>query len=148
MKITEYWATLVAVGLAHKFKNVEARLDINFKKTPTWFIKVDNGGTSWCNWQVDDCELQEGHKIVQLRKDGKDLYKLEWRKPTLDDVGKMCWFSTGYGSMELAKLKEIKLGYKADTITSYEYNYCLLADHGQVSPTEADFKRIYGEQND
>lgn len=86
--------------------------------------------------------------IIQLRKDGKDLYSLEWRRPTEQDIGKMCWFADvcfdDNKRLHLDSLYGIENTYLDTHDNGFEH--CLLADHGQLAPTEEDFKRIYGWQ--
>lgn len=146
MNIKEYWARLVVANLAPDWKNVIAVL----------------GATN--QWLLSNCEpfpeIIETPRIIgikddteiQLRKDGVDLYKLEWRKPTEEDIGKMCWFYDGYyKNWNYGILYNITLLYYPENTNVKKTNHhqgwgrCLLADHGQIAPTEQDFIEVYNE---
>lgn len=134
--IQQYFAELVAAGLAPDWKNIEARLNVNFSsKHTTWFIRVDNGYVGWCNWQVDNCALAGGHEVIQLRKDGKDLVKLAWRRPTKNDVGKQCWMLSS-GVLSLFTLEDGDLSMLAG-------EPLLLATNGRLCPEISDFEEVY-----
>jgi hypothetical protein len=82
---------------------------------------------------------------IQLRKDGIDLVKLQWQKPTEADIGKMCWFYTFRDGIILCKLKSVlKEGaFIANETVSFNYTKCLLATNGRICPTIEDFEEAY-----
>jgi hypothetical protein len=139
MTIQEWYARAVAAGLMPDWKNI---------------IAYWSGDTA--NVYNDDTDqyIETGIEVdefdhIQLRSNGKDLYSLEWRKPTEHDIGKMCWFWSYNFITCLSKLHTI-LSHHACSQNTYMGNsvhacYCLLADHGAIAPTEADFLKAYGE---
>ena len=152
MTITEYFARMCAAGLAPDWDNI-------------WALEVDNKTVYLADMDFIHCAIGHSHKAtlihdvsttqreIQLRKDGVNLYQLEWRKPTEQDIGKMCWFYNeepnikGY-NVTKDILKDLYnncyyIGYWEDDKTYYDY--CLLADHEQIIPTVEDFKKVYGE---
>jgi hypothetical protein len=126
MTITEWFARAVAAGLMPEWKNV-----IAYWSGDTANVYNDDTDESFqTGIDVDEFDC------IQLRKDGKDLYSLEWRKPTKQDVGRMCWCNQSYcGRFELLYQKI----YEDSDISN------CLADHGAIAPTEADFLKAYGE---
>lgn len=152
MNILEYWAKLVAAGLiSENLKNVYARNHFLLK---TWIIyspeNLDPNSDLGviCRIQMNYNELSNFERMqdkdIQLRKDGKDLYPLEWRKPTEDDIDKMCWFRQKEIILDSLFSIEEKKYYDRLYGSYYElYEYCLVADHGQLSPTQEDFEKVY-----
>lgn len=141
LTIQQWFARAVAAGLMPEWENV-------------WAIYTKSG------WVLRDCQGGESYYIpvelspisksntIQLRSNGKDLYSLEWRKPTEQDVGKMCWVKHYDRSIKILPIENVRIDNRVSFISSnslYNIKDCLLADHGQIAPTESDFKRIYGE---
>ena len=155
MRITEWFARAVAAGLMPDDEDISGRIVFTEGKRTIMLFNESKE-----IYRVE--ELWNSNSTVigndtQLRKDGKDLFGLEWRKPTEGDVGKMCWFYSNRNHKDktvyCAELFEFQnefnvMGTKFIYHLAGEYarpeKYCLLADHNQVAPTEADFKRIYG----
>lgn len=138
MNITEWFARAVAAGLMPEWEDIIASTGVN-KTNRIWRLEDPNYNIStWIpynlQWGVP------GEKIV-LRRKGKDLYSLEWRKPTEQDVGKMCWFydsDENYITLAILAICDFQR-------RQYDEDYFfLLADHGQIAPTEADFIKEYG----
>lgn len=155
MKITEWFCRAVAAGLMPKWENIySTQIGIN----SFVIASPDKGYIEICNTNIDAFKMFENIALIDnsviLRSNGKDLYSLEWRRPTEQDVGKMCWLRIG-GCIILAELKDMYQELCENTNwlywiynTSYDGSFTddiLLADHGQITPTESDFKRIYGE---
>jgi len=142
--ITKYWARLVAAGLAPEDKEVYAE---NFS-TDIQIPHIFNNDI-----YINLSGLHERLKIpiIQLRKDGKDLFKLEWRMPTKNDIGKKCWFLVGWDAgnrsqgIMLSNFEEkYPIGYAFETNMQPDLSkYCLVADYGQICPTFEDFRRIF-----
>lgn len=145
MKITEWFARAVAAWLMPEWENIFATYEWDYE---TWVLTNSEKNTKeiWLHDCFDPIPYINGAEdtlqYIQLRKNGKDLYSLEWRKPTEQDVSKMCWFydadSIGITLSTLAVCDFQRRQYDEDY-------FFLLADHGRLAPTEADFKRIYGE---
>jgi hypothetical protein len=136
MKITEWFARAVVAGLMRTSSDLKATYD-----GYNWIITDDQTGFEVDNDVVDSAEYIGDE--IQLRKDGKDLYSLEWRKPTESDIGKMCWYyDEEFSSITLFDFSYTDL--KGIEESGEEY---LIADHGQIAPNEADFKRIYNGAN-
>ncbi len=136
MKITEWFARAVAAGLMPDWKNIYVKR--NHEDSIMFYNNINCDEEIMLNYDsniyVEDC---------QLRKDGKDLFKLEWRKPTEHDVRKMCWFIDG-DNIILAELKNILNDRMHKYRTNFDgFVYCILADHGQIAPTKEDFERVY-----
>ena len=145
MKITEYWARLVASGLAPDCENVFLYINRILKY---YSIRNDNyNHTLLIKTEKDDTLIFNSNNEIQLRKDSVDLYHLEWRKPTEQDIGKMCWFyNDDYNAIVLANLEVENGQYRYDfRLPPYD---CLLANHGQIAPTAEDFKQVYGGLKD
>ena len=146
MDIKEYWARLVASGLAPKEDNICA----SYNPYRSHYLKIadDNRLLLCANFKNTICE--KAIDPIQLRKDGVDLYHLEWRKPTEQDIGKMCWFLVGYdeGGIMLSSLWAVDenniYGAEANIVTDTS-EYCLMASYGQIAPTIKDFKQVYGD---
>ena len=86
---------------------------------------------------------KDNNKKITLRKDGVNLYELEWRKPTEYDIGKMCWLKDDeLGCIALTMFSNCDFEFMK--IEPYNSKY-LLADHGQIAPTEQDFIKVYGD---
>jgi hypothetical protein len=142
MNIKEYWAKLVASGLAPNDR---------------WVMAIYNEySRSWCIHESDrkSIYLWVGNEIahagnpneeILLRKDGVDLYKPEWQKPTEADIGKMCWFYTFRDGIILCELKSVlKEGaFIANQTISFNYTKCLLANNGRLTPTVENFEEAY-----
>lgn len=150
MKITEWFARLVAAGLIPtKWDNIETI----YKPSKGWVIYNNHPNDSDVIVVKHKVGQGKDYCIIQLRKDGKDLYSLEWRKPTSEDIGKMCWFYDN--NKDIVLLSEIRQYWSLSNTfqpekfcfeeDQFSYYYCLLADHGQIAPTEDDFKQVYGE---
>lgn len=142
LTITEWFARAVAVGLMPDVEGIYAEWS---ERDGFWELYIDN--TLMQNIII--CSDGKKSEQIQLRKDGKDLFELEWRKPTESDIGKMCWVRHYDRTIKLLLIENVRINSRVSFINSnslYEIKDCLLADHGQIAPTEADFKRIYGEQ--
>ena len=89
MEIKEYWSILVAAGLIEEWENMEAI----YKPITGWVI-YENHPNDLDAIVIGKHKVSSGKNfaIIQLRKDGVNLYELEWIKPTEQDIGKMCWF--------------------------------------------------------
>lgn len=150
MNIKEWYAVAVAAGLMPKDYCIygESYIDSNL-----------NYGIRLVNHSNDTIFTIEGFSskplsTIALRKDGVDLYKLEWRKPTADDdIGKKCWFWNGIGNLGITSSKLYR-DWFFETLTGehlvrsdegIDYRYCLLADHRQIAPTEEDFMEVFNE---
>lgn len=140
MEITEYWARLVASGLAPDWDNV-------------WYAQGELRDEEYLSETRASLEVPAHFEMYyskepfKLREEGIDLYRLEWRKPTKEDVKKMCWFINKNGDIiKYTWLNEVECGHKIMRfrVGGIWYRQCLLADYGQIAPTVADFKRIYG----
>lgn len=155
MNIQEWFARAVAAGLMpDSLKNVYAKYMCY--NNDSWFWVIYNAEFDGLipieymkieikNLSGLDKDGSGDQRTIQLRKDGKDLYSLEWRKPTESDVGKMCWISEPDGVLMLAEISGI--GLWAITVLNkkgkpYTVQNVLLANH-PFPPTEQDFKRIY-----
>ena len=86
MKIQEYWATLVAAGLAPDWKDVVAYADSSDFK---YYLQNVNEGMLYAGRgnetnikYVDSFSKLNPYSAIQLRKDGIDLVSLEWYKST------------------------------------------------------------------
>jgi hypothetical protein len=146
MKITEWFARAVAAGLMPECKEITAI----FLKISGDYFWVITGGNSWQDMKTyysipSDLVSESNDKKITLHSNGKDLYSLEWRKPTKQDVGKMCWLLT-IDSFDGKVIMLISLA-EEDLYSEFSYQI-LLADHGQIAPTEADFLKVYGDDND
>ena len=144
MTITEYFCRMCAAGLMPEWENI-------------WYRCGEiKDGSNCCNTynSMEVCKylnVEKPDDAFQLRKDGVNLYKLEWRKPDVEDVGKMCWFWRP-NTIILDYLlgitldEELNLVYYDrlnEFVVNHSYDYCLLADHGQLAPTEQDFIKVY-----
>ena len=135
LTIQQWFARAVAAGLMPEWENV-------------WAIYTKSG------WVLRDCQGGKSYYIpvelspisksntIQLRKDSKDLYSLEWRKPTKQDIGRHIWI--------LERWSSTRLSYIDCSIADFDENgnnctKAILADHGQIAPTEQNFKQAYGE---
>jgi hypothetical protein len=130
MTITEWFCRAVTAGLMPEYKNISVNA-VGTNIHMIYDVDTDNLITT-----VYTIQTEGEDDSIQLRKDGKDLYSLEWRKPTKQDVGRMCWCNQSYcGRFELLYQKI----YEDSDISN------CLADHGAIAPTEADFLKAYGE---
>ncbi len=141
LTIQEWFARAVAAGLMPDDEDISGRIVFTEGKRTIMLFNESKE-----IYRVE--ELWNSNSTVigndtQLRKDGKDLFGLEWRKPTEGDVGKMCWLSTT-DAYDRKIVMCITLT-EEDLYSEFSYQ-TLIADHGQISPTEQNFKRIYGEQ--
>lgn len=142
MKITEWFCRTVAVGLIPEWPDIYAEMHTvtvdGLEQQQYCCVSKVKEDDNFC-LPYNYIESFDG--TIQLRQNNKDLYSLEWRKPTKEDYGKSAWFIT--------ETKHIILKVVIDDYDEYcinnEYRMYLLANHGQIAPTEADFKRIYGE---
>jgi len=135
MTIQEYWAKLVAAGLAPDWGNVHG---IMYKGSAIFYSDIE---------LLFQSDLEE---VSQLRKDGIDLVYLEWQKPTEQDIGKMCWLRKGTKSnIECGILKESKKwnnfygDYAYKDNNGEDYRFFLSATHGRLAPNVEDFERAY-----
>ena len=86
MNIKEYWAKLVASGLAPDWDDVWV-IPLTH---PTQIILAPVSNLEQIlstyieNIRISSSICDEFDNTIQLRKDGIDLYKLEWQKPTED----------------------------------------------------------------
>lgn len=143
MKITEWFCRTVAVGLIPEWPDIYAEMHTvtvdGLEQQQYCCVSKVKEDDNFC-LPYNYIESFDG--TIQLRQNNKDLYSLEWRKPTEQDVSKMCWFydadSIGITLSTLAVCDFQRRQYDEDY-------FFLLADHGRLAPTEADFKRIYGE---
>ena len=102
MTITEYFARMCAAGLMPTSQECNEILAVygrfgwalRFGDGKNYYIPIELSPIAKCN-------------VIQLRKDGVNLYELEWRKPTEQDVGKMCWHLNN-NVISLAEIKSIK----------------------------------------
>lgn len=140
LSVTEWFARAVAAGLMPECKEVTAI----FLKISGDYFWVITGGNSWQDMKTyysitSDLISESNDKKITLRSNGKDLYSLEWTKPTEQDVGKMCWF------WNRSAISLVALDYHRLNLIANNVDFCgLLADHGQIAPTEADFLKVYG----
>ena len=144
MNIKEYWARLVDSGLAPDWDNVVAHW---YRESEAWGLDNNKSGGRVLSTipSLEHPKDQEYKNcVIQLRKDGKDLYELEWRKPTEEDVGKMCWFYNEIGMDNIPEISLTKLDDIEEDIDEENENCCLLADHGQIAPTPEDFIKVFG----
>lgn len=157
LTIQEWFARSVAAGLMPECNYAFAEYSESWHGVKEWSIYT--GMTENCRdtilvRKVIEKPDDEEDARVSLRKDGKDLYLLEWRKPTEQDVGKMCWFANenshrrieidAFGYLnKMCNEYNNQLCYFAYG-SGYIHYYCLLADHGRLAPTEADFIKVYG----
>ena len=145
MDIKEYWARLVASGLAPDWESIENIIAIYDGEY--WVIQIYSSDSLLYAYRANKYSIESSECIgdeIQLRKDGVDLYHLDWRKPTEQDIGKMFWFyNDDYNAIVLANLEVENGQYKYDfRLPPYD---CLLASHGQIAPTIEDFKQVYGD---
>lgn len=101
MKITEYWAKLVAAGLAPNYENMYAIygkfVTADESTEYGWYFTstLDDDDLDYYDFYPSiECEKCCEDTVIQLRKDGVNLYELEWRIPKHEDIGKMCYEST------------------------------------------------------
>ena len=167
MNIEEYWARLVAAGLAPDWKNVCAVYDGD--KSIEWKITDDGTTDIMLSTNIVNSvngKAVQGSATVQLRKDGKDLFKLKWRTIPLEaflEEGeeqryqdrmrwllidgkyivkrKVGWIET---ESESYGLNEKEIYWDADG-KDLAYK-SLMADHGDIAPTLEDFKEVYMRQ--
>ena len=93
MTITEYFARMCAAGIDPKGNNIKAKLasmNPRVDNKYNWYMLLDSDNCIIFDLRSDlgrhDIEITE--KEIQLRKDGVNLYELEWNKSTEQDVGK------------------------------------------------------------
>ena len=139
--IQQYWARLVAAGLAPDCNDAWAR-DIGDDMWMLYYKLKD-----FSIYHTVRCQAKTDFSIksaeVQLRKDGIDLVKLEWQKPTAEDVGKMCWvYDEKNESIILEKLERVHKGFYFG-VDCWAYKCCLLATCGRLAPTIKDFEEVY-----
>jgi hypothetical protein len=141
MNIKEYWARLVSAGLAPDWKNVWAYWDDNGYRIQNP-IDISNHYALYTPLPI----CIKSDETIQLRKDGIDQYKLEWREPTEQDIGKECWFSEdGFKTFYYGKLGQIEdesgfveIGGKFIDEDGKDYEYCYLAINGRTAPMVED----------
>jgi len=145
MTIQEYWTKLVAARLAPESKYAWA--DSSQYKDGIR-IKVWIGKDEYM--VLPTTLIDKIDKPIQLRKDGIDLVHLEWRKPTKQDIGKMCWFYDRHNNT--ITLSELRNYLPNEIVWRYEsncmfYSEAIFATHSRLAPTIKDFKEIYGYNN-
>jgi hypothetical protein len=145
MLIQEYWAKLVVSGLAPECDNIFAVWESietfggSFDKC--WLLRQTNYETDYYFDFIPSLNIDkpvDNKFTIQLRKDGIDLYKLEWQKPTEVDIGKMCWFYNR-NAISLSDLDK----YKFDLINNNCQFFCVLTTNGRLCPTVEDFEEAY-----
>ena len=142
--IQQYFAEMSAAGLVPDCKQAHNIYACQVNWFECWHIKLMEKN------QRDPFSViiipysiiaKSGISVIQLRSNGKDLAKLEWQKPTEQDVGKMCWFySCDYsGFITLSEL-----GSCDEERMKHDESYlCLLATHGRLCPEPSDFEEVY-----
>jgi len=132
--IQEYFAELVAAGLAPDWSNITAYYS-------------DKQSINIWNDDRDQCiTVSMGFKKfdkIQLRKDGIDLVKLEWKNPGGQDIGRMCWYYDECGTIVLLEFHQDEFEYAVDMCKFKRY---LLATHGRLCPAVDNFLEVYNEK--
>ena len=137
--IQQYFAEMSAAGLVPDCKQAHNIYACQVNWFECWHIKLMEKN------QRDPFSViiipyniiaKSGISVIQLRKDGKDLVKLEWQKPTEQDVGKMCWVcSKACGVIGLLELRKKDFPFDDDELT-------LLATHGRLCPEPSNFEEV------
>lgn len=137
MKITEWFARAVSAGLVPEWGDIIADY---FPSSKEWHIGSLEKNLSFIIPNIETIK-QGDRNTIQLRKDGKDLYSLEWRKPTENDIGKKTWMLACDGTLLLQTITEISIS--RGQLKAFP---CLLADHGQICPDVESFRKVYDEE--
>ena len=141
--IQEYWSKLVAAGLTPNWQNTVGGIYEIGNAFVIYFKDDKSIQNNILEIRTTDlCKLSER---IQLSKNGIDLVKLEWRKPTEQDVEKMCWIMLYDKTLLIAKIEKVSIyGYIScyDNNSLYNINV-LLATHGRLAPTIEDFEEVY-----
>jgi len=145
-EIQEFWAELVTAGLL-PFANCE-NATAKYHGC-AWRIRLSNDIHIY-DMNIFDLKSTNNYEPIQLRSNGIDLVKLEWQKPTEQDVGKMCWFwdfEIGlivHGELCLNKDMDYDGQFAVKLNNEYEpYEYCLVATHGRLAPEPKNFEEAY-----
>jgi len=134
--IQEFWAELVAAGLAPDWKGAYFRCG-----------EIKDGSNE-CNTYhsleiPEHIQISNNSLYLQLRKDGIDLVKLEWQNPGGQDIGKMCWYYDECGTIVLLEFHQDEFEYAVDMCKFKRY---LLATHGRLCPAVDNFLEVYNEK--
>ena len=154
MKITEWFSRGVASGIILRVQNIKFSLEHipGQGENKDWYLIFDGGNcVRKCDIPIPINTPDRLENPIQLRKDGVDLYHLEWIKPTKEDIGKMCWVKDEYDDritiMEFSKKMFLLMNPNSMKLpkTRNIYYRVLIASHGQICPKLEDFKQVYGD---